>query len=283
MSKNKDKAKETKTKKPAKNTERQETALLSDILPLPDPRFKGRIGSTYADSEADIISLPTAPAGAPNVLLILLDDVGFGQTSTFGGPVNTPTLQKLADEGLRYNRFHTTALCSPTRAALLSGRNHHSVHTGCITELATGFPGYDGQWPRDAACVAEILQGNQYATAAFGKWHNTPDHELGAGGPYDRWPTGKGFDYFYGFQGGESNQWHTPLFENTAPVERSGDNPKWHFSEAIAEKAIGWIGQQKAAAPEKPFFIYFAPGAAHAPHHVDKKWADKYKGKFDHG
>src|SRR4029434_788759 len=177
--------------------DQRDATLLSDILPLPEPRFHGRIGSTYVDSEADIISLPTPPAGAPNVLLILLDDVGFGQTSTFGGPATTPTLQRLADEGLRYNRFHTTALCSPTRAALLSGRNHHSVHTGCITELATGFPRYDRHWARDAACVAEILRGNQYATAAFGKWHNTPDHELGAGGPYDRWPIGKGFDYFY--------------------------------------------------------------------------------------
>ncbi|HEY4075461.1 MAG TPA: arylsulfatase [Rhizomicrobium sp.] len=260
-----------------------EPKLLSDILPLPDPRFNGRIASTYADSEADILCLPKAPMGAPNVLLILLDDVGFGQTSTFGGPAQTPTLQRLADEGLRYTRFHTTALCSPTRAAFLSGRNHHSVHTGCITELATGFPGYDGSWPREAASVAEILKANQYSTAAFGKWHNTPDHELGASGPFDRWPVGKGFDYFFGFQGGESSQWHTPLYENTAPVEMPHDNPKWHFSEAIAEKAIGWIGQQKATTPEKPFLIYFAPGAAHAPHHVHKEWADKYKGKFDHG
>jgi arylsulfatase A-like enzyme len=266
-----------------RQTDRTEPAFLSDILPLPDPRFKGRIGSTYADSEADILSLPKAPAGAPNVLLILLDDVGFGQTSTFGGPAQTPTLQRLADEGLRYNRFHTTALCSPTRAAFLSGRNHHSVHTGCITELATGFPGYDGSWPREAASVAEILRANRYSTAAFGKWHNTPDQELGASGPFDRWPTGKGFDYFFGFQGGESSQWHTPLFENAAPVEMPHGNPKWHFSEAIAEKAIGWIGQQKATTPEKPFLIYFAPGAAHAPHHVHKEWADKYKGKFDHG
>ena len=257
--------------------------LLSDMLPLPDPRFKGRIGNTYADSEADIISAASAPAGAPNVLLILLDDVGFGQTSTFGGPIQTPALQRLADEGLRYNRFHTTALCSPTRAALLSGRNHHSVHTGCITELATGFPGYDGSWPKEAACVAEVLQANAYSTAAFGKWHNTPDHELSAAGPFDRWPTGKGFGYFFGFQGGESSQWHTPLFENIAPVEPPHDNPDWHFSEAMADKAIGWIGQQKAAAPDKPFFIYFAPGAAHCPHHAPKAWIEKYKGKFDHG
>jgi arylsulfatase len=258
-------------------------ALLSDILPLPEPRFEGRIGSTYTDSQADLLSLPKAPAGTPNILLILLDDVGFGQTSTFGGPAQTPTLQRLADGGLRYNRFHTTALCSPTRAAFLSGRNHHTVHTGCITELATGFPGYDGSWPREAASIAEILRANHYSTAAFGKWHNTPDHELGASGPFDRWPAGKGFDYFFGFQGGESSQWHTPLFENSAPVEMPHDDPNWHFSEAIAEKAIGWIGQQKAVTPEKPFLIYFAPGAAHAPHHVHKDWADKYKGKFDHG
>jgi arylsulfatase A-like enzyme len=257
--------------------------LTSDILPLPPPRFAGRIGSTYLDSEPDIISAPSAPAGAPNVLLILLDDVGFGQTSTFGGPVQTPHLQRLADEGLRYNRFHTTALCSPTRAAILSGRNHHSVHTGCITELATGFPGYDGSWPAEAACVAEILQANAYSTAAFGKWHNTPDHELSAAGPFDRWPTGKGFGYFFGFQGGESSQWHTPLFENTAPVEPPHDDPTWHFAEAMADKAIGWIGQQKAAAPDKPFFVYFAPGAAHCPHHAPKAWIEKYKGKFDHG
>jgi arylsulfatase len=261
----------------------RDTTILSDILPLPEPPFHGRIGSTYADSAADIIALPAASPDAPNVLLVLLDDVGFGQTSTFGGPAQTPTLQRLADEGLRYNRFHTTALCSPTRAALLSGRNHHSVHTGCITELATGFPGYDGSWPREAACVAEILRANQYSTAAFGKWHNTPDHELGACGPFDRWPSGKGFDYFYGFQGGESSQWHTPLFENNAPIEMPHDNPKWHFSEAITERTIGWIGQQKATAPDKPFFVYFAPGAAHAPHHPPREWADKYKGKFDHG
>jgi len=149
--------------------------------------------------------------------------------------------------------------------------------------MATGFPGYDGVWPREAACIAEILKGHNYSTAAFGKWHNTPDHELGACGPFDRWPTGKGFDYFYGFQGGESSQWYPPLFENTAPIEPPHDNPKWHLSEALAERAIGWIGQQKATAPEQPFFVYFAPGAGHAPHHIHKEWADKYKGKFDHG
>jgi arylsulfatase A-like enzyme len=277
------KANEGRYTSKAASDERPDKSLVSDILPLATPRFRGRIGNTYVDSEADLLALPTAPAGAPNVLLVLLDDVGFGQTSTFGGPANTPTLQRLADQGLRYNRFHTTALCSPSRAAMLSGRNHHSVHTGVITEMATGFPGYDGAWPREAASIAEILRGNHYSTAAFGKWHNTPDHELSAAGPFDRWPTGKGFDYWYGFQGGEASQWHTPLFENTAPIEPSHDNPNWHFSEAIAEKAISWMSQQKAGAPEKPFFVYFAPGACHSPHHVAKDWADKYQGKFDHG
>src|SRR5215467_10221066 len=208
MATKKRKTKATKQRTQTEHGRRQKTALPSEILPLPELPFRGRIGNTYADSQADIISLPAAPKAAPNVLLVLLDDVGFGQTSTFGGPANTPTLQRLADEGLRYNRFHTTALCSPTRAALLSGRNHHSVHTGCITEMATGFPGYDSLWSKDTACIAEILGGNGYSTAAFGKWHNTPDFELGACGPFDRWPTGKGFDYWFGFQGGESSQWH---------------------------------------------------------------------------
>lgn len=255
----------------------------SDVLPLPEPKYRGRIGTYYTDSQAEIPKLASAPEGAPNVLIVLLDDVGFGHTSTFGGPVNTPTLQKLADEGLRFNRFHTTALCSPTRAALLTGRNHHSVHTGIIMELATGFPGYDGKMPKEAACVAETLKQNGYSTAAFGKWHNTPDYEISAAGPFDRWPTGLGFEYWWGFQGGETNQWNPPLYENTTPIEKPHDNPKWHFSEAMTDKTISWIGQQKATAPDKPFFIYFAPGAAHAPHHVHKEWADKYKGKFDHG
>jgi arylsulfatase len=259
------------------------SAVLSDILPLPERKFRGRIGTYYSDSEAEVPSMPSAPEGAPNVLLVLLDDVGFGHTSTFGGPVNTPTLQRLADEGLRYNRFHTTALCSPTRAALLTGRNHHSVHTGCITELSTGFPGYDGVLPKDAALVAETLRQNGYNTAAFGKWHNTPDYETSPAGPFDRWPTGLGFEHFWGFMGGEANQWHTPLTENTTSVEQPKDDPAWHLSEAMAEKAISWISAQKASAPDKPFFVYWAPGAAHAPHHVGKEWADKYKGKFDHG
>lgn len=257
--------------------------ITREILPVPSRKFQGRIGTTYADSEPEVPSMFSAPKGAPNVLVVMLDDVGFGHTSTFGGPVNTPALQRLADEGVSYNRFHTTALCSPTRAALLTGRNHHSVHTGIIMELANGFPGYDGIMPKDKACVAEILRQNGYSTAAFGKWHNTPDYEVSAAGPFDRWPTGLGFDYFWGFQGGESNQWNTPLYENTSPLEKPQDDPDWHFSEAMADQCISWIGQQKAAAPDKPFFVYFAPGAAHAPHHVAPEWSDRYQGKFDHG
>ena len=277
------KAKSSNSKAKGNRNELHTPALLSDILPLPERKFQGRIGTYYTDSEAEVPSMPSAPEGAPNVLLVLLDDVGFGHTSTFGGPVNTPTLQRLADEGLRYNRFHTTALCSPTRAALLTGRNHHSVHTGIIMELATGFPGYDGRLPKDSACVAETLKQNGYSTAAFGKWHNTPDYEINTAGPFDRWPTGLGFEYWWGFQGGEANQWNPPLYENTTPIEKPHDDPNWHLSESMAEKCISWIGQQKASAPNKPFFIYWAPGAAHAPHHVAKEWADKYKGKFDHG
>lgn len=257
--------------------------LVSDILPLPPRKFQGKIGTTYVDSQPEVPAMLSAPEGAPNVLVVLLDDVGFGHASTFGGPVNMPTLQKLAEEGLRYNRFHTTALCSPSRASLLTGRNHHSVHTGIIMELATGYPGYDGILPKDSACVAEILKQNGYSTAAFGKWHNTPDYEINMAGPFDRWPTGLGFEYWWGFQGGEASQWNTPLYENTTPIEKPQDNPTWHLSEAMAEQCIGWIGQQKAAAPDKPFFVYWAPGAAHAPHHVSKEWSDKYKGKFDHG
>ena len=252
------------------------------VLPMPPKPFAGKIGTTYADSTPSKPTTLEPPQGAPNVLVVLLDDVGFGHVSTFGGPVNVPTLQRLADEGLRYNRFHTTALCSPTRAALLTGRNHHSAHTGVIMEMATGFPGYDGAMQPDTATVAETLRLRGYNTAAFGKWHNTPDYELSSSGPFDRWPTRVGFEYFYGFQGGEASQWHTPLYEGTTPIEPP-DVPGWHFSEAIADRCIAWIAEQKAVTPNKPFFAYWAPGAAHAPHHVAAEWADRYRGKFDHG
>jgi Sulfatase len=233
------------------------------VLPMPPEPFDGKIGETYADSSPSKPVILDAPDGAPNILVVMLDDTGFGHASTFGGPVNTPTLRRLADEGLRYNRFHTTALCSPTRAALLTGRNHHSAHTGTIMELATGYPGYDGAIGRDTATVAETLRVRGYNTAAFGKWHNTPDYELSAAGPFDRWPTSLGFEYFYGFQGGEANQWHTPMYEGTTPIEPP-DEPGWHFSEAIADRCMAWIAEQKAVAPAKPFFAYWAPGAPYA-------------------
>ncbi|MFV0308853.1 MAG: sulfatase-like hydrolase/transferase, partial [Desertimonas sp.] len=253
-------------------------------LPLAPPRFSGAVGQTYADSTPGDLELGRVPENAPNVVIIMLDDVGFGQTSTFGGPVNTPCLQRLAGQGLTYNRFHTTALCSPTRAALLSGRNHHSVHTGNIMELATGYPGYDGQWPHDAASIAEILKLNGYNTAAFGKWHNTPDYETSPAGPFDHWPTGKGFEHWWGFLGGEADQWNTPLWENTIPVERPTDGADgWHFTEELARQSIAWMSRQQASAPNKPFFMYWAPGAAHAPHHVATEWSDRYRGAFDGG
>lgn len=259
------------------------STIHSDRLPLPPHKFQGQIGITYTDSQPNVTAMISAPENAPNVLVILLDDVGFGHASTFGGPINMPTLQKLADEGLRYNRFHTTALCSPTRAALLTGRNHHSAHTGVVMEMATGYPGYDGRVPKDCACIAEILKQNGYNTAAFGKWHLTPAYETSAAGPFDRWATGSGFEHWWGFHGGETDNWNPPLYENTTPIQKPQDDPNWHLSEGMAENCVNWIAQQKAAAPDKPFFAYWAPGAGHSPHHVSKEWADRYKSKFDHG
>ncbi|MFV0526070.1 MAG: arylsulfatase [Acidimicrobiales bacterium] len=251
-------------------------------LPLSPPPFDGRIGQTYADSTPGTFAVGSPPDGAPNVVVILLDDIGFGHTSPLGGPAHMPRLEEFASQSLLYNRFHTTALCSPTRAALLTGRNHHSVHTGNIMELATAYPGYDGQWPESAASIAEVLNLNGYNTAAFGKWHNVPDYETGPSGPFDRWPTGKGFEYFYGFIGGEADQWNTPLWEDNVPVSQP-DDPDWHLNSAIAERAVSWMGRQHASAPDKPFFLYYAPGAGHAPHHVAREWIEKYKGAFDHG
>lgn len=256
----------------------------ADSLPPPDPAFKGKIGKTWKDSTPDFPKPVKAPAGAPNVLIVLLDDVGFGHASTFGGPINTPVLEKLANNGLMYNRFHTTALCSPSRAALLTGRNHHSVDAGTITEFATGFPGYNCIWPKNAACVAEILKGNGYNTAAFGKWHNTPDWQTSALGPFDNWPTGKGFEYFYGFLGGDCNQFCPDLYENTKPVAPPATPEQgYHLTVDLADRAISWIRNQSAINPDKPFFVYFATGANHAPHHAPKEWMDKYSGQFDRG
>lgn len=224
------------------------------------------------------------PKGAPNVLIVLIDDVGFGAASTFGGPCQTPTLEKLAKGGLKYTRFHTTALCSPTRQALLTGRNHHSVGMGGITEIATGAPGYSSVRPNSKAPLAETLKLNGYSTAQFGKCHEVPVWQTSPAGPFNAWPTGSGFEYFYGFIGGEANQWYPTLYEGTTPVEnKKTPEQGYHFLPDMTDKAIKWVGQQKSLAPDKPFFMYFAPGATHAPHHVPKEWADKYKGKFDQG
>jgi arylsulfatase A-like enzyme len=223
-----------------------------------------------------------APANAPNVVIVLIDDMGFGVPGTFGGPVAMPTLDKLAKNGLRYNNFHTTALCSPTRAALKSGRNHHQVNMAFITEMATGFPGATGQVPSTTAPLAEMLRLNGYATAAFGKWHETASWEASEAGPFDRWPLRQGFDKFYGFIGGETNQWAPYLYDGVAQVELPND-PNYHFMTDMTEKARAWIKYQKALTPDKPSFVYFAPGATHAPHHVPKEWIDKWEGKFDAG
>ena len=259
-------------------------ALAEEVLPKPQPAFGGVIGKTYKESREDYPQPIKAPVGAPNVLVILIDDLGFGQPGTFGGPVPTPNLDKLAAQGLRYNQFHTTAICSPTRAALLTGRNHHQVATGTITELSTGYPGYNSIWGRNVASVAEVLRQNGYATSAFGKWHNTPDWETSPIGPFERWPTGLGFEYWYGFHGGESSQYEPQLFRNTVPVEPTKRPEEgYHLTTDMTDEAITWIKRLKSLAPDKPFFAYFAPGAVHAPLHVPKEWIDKFKGQFDQG
>jgi arylsulfatase A-like enzyme len=254
------------------------------VLPIPDRPFRGKASRTLAGSQADFPSPVTPPEGAPNVLLVLIDDAGFGNPSTFGGPVSTPTFERVAQNGLRYNRHHVTALCSPCRAALLSGRNHHAVGFGSIAETASGFPGYNALWPKTAASGAEILRQNGYSTAAFGKWHMSPIDQQGPAGPFDRWPSGLGFDYYWGFIPGESSQYDTVITENNTYL---GPGSQWdenfYFPDAMADKAVEWIRGQKSHDPDKPFFIYFSTGASHAPHHVRTKWADKYKGKFDQG
>ncbi|PTE11088.1 arylsulfatase [Mesorhizobium helmanticense] len=256
-------------------------------LPIPSRARTGLV--TYDAKDPDTKFPPIEqlrpPEGAPNVIVVLLDDVGFGASSAFGGPCNTPNAERLAARGLKYNRFHTTALCSPTRQALLTGRNHHSVGMGGITEIASGSPGYCSVLPNTMAPLAKTLKLNGYGTAQFGKCHEVPVWETSPAGPYTAWPTGGGgFEYFYGFIGGEAHQWYPSLYEGTTPIEvKKTPEEGYHFMEDMTDKAIGWIGQQKALMPDRPFFIYFAPGATHAPHHVPKEWADKYKGKFDQG
>jgi arylsulfatase len=252
------------------------------VLPIQEPK-----PPTYKELDVRNVKTPPhfavkAPAGAPNVVIVLIDDLGFGATSTFGGPIPTPTLDRLAQNGLRYNNFHTTALCSPTRAALKAGRNHHTVNMGFITEMATAFPGATGQIPNTTAPLAEMLRLNGYSTAAFGKWHETAVWEANISGPSDRWPTRQGFDKFYGFVGGETNQWAPFLFHGVTAVELPND-PNYHFMTDMTDRAVSWIRYQKAMTPDKPFFVYFAPGATHAPHHVPKEWIARWKGKFDQG
>ncbi|MES2223228.1 MAG: arylsulfatase [Acidobacteriota bacterium] len=254
------------------------------ILPHPEPPFKGKIGRTVKDSTPDFPKGLEAPDGAPNVLLILMDDVGFGASSTFGGPIDTPNFQRLADNGLRYNMFHTTALCSPSRAALITGRNHHSVASGVITEMATGYPGYNSLISKSTGSVGEVLKENGYNTSWYGKMHNVPDWMSSQAGPFDLWPSGLGFEYFYGFLGGDADQWHTPIFENTRPIESEEQlHGEKHFDELAVDKAIGWMQMQNSLAPTKPWLLYYASGSAHAPHHAPKDWIAKYKGKFDQG
>jgi arylsulfatase A-like enzyme len=258
-----------------------------EILPIPDRPYTGLV--TY-DAKDPATAFPPLeplrpPAGAPNVLVVLLDDIGFGAASAFGGPCSTPVAERLAASGLKYNRFHTTALCSPTRAALLSGRNHHAVGMGGVTEIATSAPGYNSVRPNTAAPLAEMLKLNGYSTAQFGKCHEVPVWETSPMGPFDAWPSGGGgFEHFYGFLGGETNQWAPAIYQDRVPVEPDRTPEEgYHFTEDMTDKAIDWIRQQKALMGDKPFFVYFAPGATHAPHHVPKEWADRYKGRFDQG
>src|SRR5262245_22130549 len=257
------------------------------VLPIPDPTYEGEL--PY-DAKAPSAKLPPIeplrpPARAPNVLIVLLDDVGFGASSAFGGPCQTPTAERLGADGLRFNRFHTTALCAPTRAALLTGRNHHVVGMGGVTEVATSAPGYNSVRPKSCAPLAETLRLNGYSTAQFGKCHEVPVWQTSPMGPFDAWPTGGGgFEYFYGFLGGETNQYYPALYEGTTLVEPERTPEEgYHFTEDMTDRAIEWVRQQKALMPDKPFFCYFAPGATHAPHHVPPEWSDKYKGRFDQG
>ena len=251
-------------------------------LPIQEPERP-----TYSELDVRNVEAPPrfeikAPEKAPNVVIVLIDDVGFGATSTFGGPIQTPTLDSLAAAGLRYNNFHTTALCSPTRNALKTGRNHHTTNTGSIMETATAFPGNTGQIPNSVAPLAEMLRLNGYSTGAFGKWHETAAWETSVSGPYDRWPTHQGFDKFYGFIGGETDQWFPLVYDGITRVNPP-HTKDYHFTIDMTDQAINWVKAQQSMTPDKPFFVYYATGAVHAPHHVPKEWADKYKGQFDKG
>ncbi len=278
--------------KPAKAASAKKTPvsptppLGRETLPIPDPQHVGLTTYDARDPKTTYppITMLRPPAGAPNVLIVLIDDVGFAASSAFGGPCKTPVAERLAANGLKLNRFHTTALCSPTRQALLTGRNHHSVGMGGITEIATAAPGYSSVRPKDKAPIAETLRLNGYSTSQFGKCHEVPVWEVSPVGPFSQWPTGSGFEHFYGFIGGEANQYYPGLYEGTTPVEpEKSPEEGYTLTEDLTDRAITWVRQQKVLSPDKPFFMYYAPGATHAPHHVPKVWSDKYTGKFDEG
>jgi arylsulfatase len=270
------------------STENNQSSTSSDyeidrtILPIQPPKHEA-----ITEMDARNVTKPEpfeikSPADAPNIVVVLIDDIGFGATSTFGGAIETPTFDRLADNGLRFNRFHTTALCSPTRASLLSGRNHHNVNVGSVMEIATGFQGNQGIRPDNAKYISETLRQNGYSTAAFGKWHETATWEVSVSGPYFRWPTNSGFDKFYGFIGGETNQWDPVIFDGVTKVAKK-DDPDYHFTTDMTNEAIEWIKFQQAMTPDKPFMVYYATGAVHAPHHAPDEWIEKYKGRFDDG
>ncbi|MFQ5427021.1 MAG: arylsulfatase, partial [Gaiellales bacterium] len=262
----------------------QDPSIGREILPIPDVPARAKPAIDARDTGAPPIHPLRPPEDAPNVLIVLIDDMGFGAPSTFGGPCEMPTLDRLSERGLIYNRFHTTALCSPTRQALLTGRNHHSAEMGSVAEVATSMPGQTSVRPNSVATVAEMLRLNGYNTAAFGKMHQTPAWEVSVSGPFDRWPTGEGFEKFWGFVGGETNQWEPTLFEGTTPTEpRATPEEGYHITEEQVDQALAWVRAQQAMTPDKPFFLYMSYGATHAPHHVPAEWIERYRGRFDRG
>lgn len=265
-----------------KTTETAEGDFDRTVLPIKEPIYPPSTVLDARNATAPARFEVTAPKGAPNVLVVLIDDQGFGTANAFGGPVNEPVLDRLASQGLRYNNFNTTALCSPTRMAILTGYNHHSNNAGAIMEMATAFPGNTGIRPQNITPMAEVLRQNGFSTAMFGKYHETPPWESTVSGPFDRWPTRSGFDKFYGFIGGEANQWSPQLYDGVAEIE-TPNTPNYHLTEDLTDQAIKWVQSQQALTPDKPFFVYFATGATHAPHHVPKEFIAKYKGKFDMG
>ena len=259
------------------------TTIDGHYLPPAPPGFSGEIGLDAKDSKPYWAPQIVPPKGAPNILLIMTDDAGYGVAGTFGGVIPTPALDRVASMGLRYTQFHSTALCSPTRAALITGRNHHSAGFGVVAEQATGYPGYDSIIGLDNATIGEILKDNGYATSWFGKNHNMPSFQYSVAGPFDQWPSGMGFEYFYGFVGGDSSQWQPYLFRDHTQIFPWVGKPGYNLITDMADEAISHIKQLNAAAPDKPFFVYYVPGATHAPHHAPPEWIDKFKGKFDMG